>query len=166
MPEAGDRITVPVSQEAAWDFAADARNSPRWVFGVREVSGDLRHPLLPGDHLRARLVAGGRMLVSDWEVLSCERPSSLTSKGRAMGASATLRIEFVARGPESTEVRYHLNYQLPGGLIGALASKFGLQSLLDAQAKASVRSLRRVLLKVHRAAEATSRLETEESRSR
>jgi uncharacterized membrane protein len=83
-----------------------------------------------------------------------------------MGASATLRIEFVARGPESTEVLYHLNYQLPGGLIGALASKFGLQSLLDAQAKASVRSLRRVLLKVHRAAEATSRLETEESRSR
>jgi hypothetical protein len=150
VPEAGDRITVPVSQEVAWDFAGDARNSPKWVFGVREVSGDLRHPLHPGDRLRARLVAGGRMLDSEWEVVSCERPSFLSSKGRAMGATAVLRIEFVALGPKSTEVRYNLSYQLPGGVIGALAPRFGLQSLLEAQAKASVRSLRRLLFRASR----------------
>ncbi|MGC1185208.1 MAG: SRPBCC family protein [Candidatus Dormiibacterota bacterium] len=165
MPEAGDRITVPVSQDQAWDFAADARNSPRWVFGVREVWGDLRHPLLPGDHLKARLVAGGRMLESDWEVVSCERPSFLSSKGRAMGATAVLRIEFVALGPKSTEVRYHLSYQLPGGVIGALAPKFGLQSLLEAQAKASVRSLRRLLFRANRPTPGATRFEVGDSQS-
>lgn len=165
MPEAGDRITVPVSQEAAWDFAADARNSPRWVFGVRDVSGDLRHPLLPGDHLKARLVAGGRMLDSDWEVLSCERPSSLRSRGRAMGATAVLGIEFVALGPRSTEVRYNLSYQLPGGVIGALVPKFGLQGLLEAQAKASVRSLRRLLFRANRPSPGATRFQAGDSQS-
>ncbi|HEY6539239.1 MAG TPA: SRPBCC family protein, partial [Candidatus Dormibacteraeota bacterium] len=145
MPESGDRIVVPVSQEEAWDFAADVRNATRWVFGVREVSGDLRHPLLPGDRLRVRLVAGGRMADSVWEVGRCERPSLLTSTGHAFGATGQLRIECVAQGERETEVRYQLRYTLPGGTLGLLAARFGLQSVLDTQAKASVRSLRRLL---------------------
>ncbi|HUY25116.1 MAG TPA: SRPBCC family protein, partial [Candidatus Saccharimonadales bacterium] len=124
MPEAGDRIKVPVSQEEAWDFAADARNAARWVFGIRDVSGALRHPLLPGDRLRVRLVAGGRMAVSDWQVERCERPTILTSSGQAWGATARLQIECLPLSPTSSEVRYSLAYQLPGGALGAMAARF------------------------------------------
>ncbi|MGA8426282.1 MAG: SRPBCC family protein [Candidatus Dormiibacterota bacterium] len=145
MPEAGDRIRVPVSQEEAWDFAADARNAARWVFGVREVSGALRHPLLPGDRLRIRLVAGGRMADSEWQVDRCERPTLLTSSGRAFGATATLRIECLPLSPTSSEVRYSLVYRLPGGALGVLAARFGIQGILEVQAKQSVRALRRLL---------------------
>lgn len=145
MPESGDRITVPVSQEEAWDFAADVRNAPRWVFGVREVAGDLRHPLLPGDRIKIRLVAGGRIADSEWAVGRCERPDVLSSTGRALGATATLQIECSSLGPNSTEVRYHLAYQLPGGPLGVLAARLGVQGILDAQAKRSLRSLHRLL---------------------
>jgi hypothetical protein len=145
MPEAGDRIKVPVSQEEAWDFAADVRNAPRWVFGVREVSGTVRHPLEPGDRLRIRLFAGGRMADSEWQVLRCERPNTLTSSGRALGATATLKIECLPLGPTSSEVRYGLTYQLPGGALGAMAARFGIQGILEVQAKQSVRALRRLL---------------------
>jgi hypothetical protein len=145
MPEAGDRIKVPVTQEEAWDFAADVRNAPRWVFGVREVSGTIRHPLVPGDRLRVRLFAGGRMADSEWQVGRCERPSILTSSGRALGATATLKIECLPLGPNSSEVRYSLVYQLPGGALGAMAARFGVQGILEVQAKQSVRTMRRLL---------------------
>ncbi|MGH7643817.1 MAG: SRPBCC family protein [Candidatus Dormibacteria bacterium] len=136
---------MPVSQEEAWDFAADVRNAPRWVFGVREVSGDLRHPLLPGDHLRVRLLAGGRVADSEWEIGSSERPNYLSSRGHALGATATLTIECAALGPKSARVHYRLDYRLPGGPLGALASRLGVQNILDAQAKHSLHTLRHLL---------------------
>jgi hypothetical protein len=145
MPEAGDRIKVPVTQEEAWDFAADVRNAPRWVFGVREVSGSVRHPLVAGDRLRIRLFAGGRMADSEWQVERCDRPNTLVSSGRALGATATLKIECLPLGPTSSEVRYSLTYQLPGGAVGAMAARFGVQGILEVQAKQSVRALRRLL---------------------
>lgn len=145
MPEAGGRIRVPVSQEEAWDFAADVRNAPRWVFGVRQVSGDARHPLQPGDRLRVRLVAAGRIADSDWTVENCDRPDRLRSRGRALGATATLQIQCRALGPSSTEVRYSLEYHLPGGVLGALAARLGVQGVLEVQGKQSLRNLRRLL---------------------
>jgi hypothetical protein len=166
MPEAGGRITVPVSQEEAWDFAADVRNAPRWVFGVRKVAGDLRHPLLPGDHLKVRLLAGGRVADSEWTVGRCERPQVLTSGGHALGATATLKIECLALGPDSAEVRYHLAYQLPGGPLGALASRFGVQGILDAQAKHSLSTLHRLLTAGTEAQRHPAKLEPGDSRSR
>ncbi|MGC2192461.1 MAG: SRPBCC family protein [Candidatus Dormiibacterota bacterium] len=166
MPEAGGRITVPVSQEEAWDFAADVRNAPRWVFGVREVAGDLRHPLLPGDHLRVRLLAGGRVADSEWTVGSCERPQLLTSRGHALGARATLTIECAALGPNSAEVRYQLAYQLPGGLLGAMAARFGVQGILDAQAKHSLSTLHRLLAAGTEAQRPPAKVAPGDSRSR
>jgi hypothetical protein len=48
-------------------------------------------------------------------------------------------------GPNSSEVRYSLVYQLPGGALGAMAARFGVQGILEVQAKQSVRTLRRLL---------------------
>jgi len=166
MPEAGGRITLRVAQEAAWDFVADVRNAPRWVFGVREVSGDLRHPLLPGDHLTVRLMAGGRRAESEWEIGRCERPRFLSSKGRALGATGTLQIECSALGPNSCEVRYHLAYRLPGGPLGALAARLGVQGILEIQAKQSLRNLRRLLAAGPQAPRTAAQLAPGESRSR
>ncbi|MGH7610698.1 MAG: SRPBCC family protein [Candidatus Dormibacteria bacterium] len=145
MPEVRDRVVVPVGLERAWDFAADIRNAPRWVFGIREISGDLRHPLQPGDRLRVRLFAGGRMADSDWVVGESSRPHLLSSTGRGWGAEARLRIECRALGPESTEVTQVLAYQLPGGPLGQLAARLGVHGVLEMQAHRSLRTLRRLL---------------------
>lgn len=145
MPEASARITVRARQEAVFDFAADVRNAPRWVFGVREVAGNLRHPLQPGDRIRVRLLAGGRIADSQWQIGECERPERLVSRGRALGASAQLTIACRELAPELTEVSYRLQYQLPAGPVGRLASKFGVQGILEVQARQSVGTLRRLL---------------------
>ncbi|HVB53044.1 MAG TPA: SRPBCC family protein [Candidatus Acidoferrales bacterium] len=166
MPESGGQITVPVSQEEAWDFAADVRNAPRWVFGVREVAGDVRHPLLAGDHLKIRLFAGGRVADSEWEVGRCERPEFLSSSGHALGATATLQIECSALGPNSAQVRYHLTYRLPGGPLGALAARFGVQGILDVQAKHSLHTLRHLLATHAKARRTGGRPEPGDSGSR
>ncbi len=136
---------VPVTQVAAWDFAADVRNAPLWVFGVRSVAGDLHQPPRTGDRLRARLIAGGRVADSVWEIAECRRPDFLSSHGRALGATATLRIDCVPHGDDLTEVRYRLQYQLPGGPLGALAARLGVHGVLDAQVRYSLRTLRRLL---------------------
>src|SRR5487761_1200298 len=163
MPEAGGKIEVPVSQEEAWDFAADVRNAPRWVFGVRGVAGDVRHPLLPGDHLRVRLLAGGRVADSEWTVGSCERPRLLTSHGHALGATGTLEIECRALGEQRTEVSYRLAYELPGGPLGALAARFGIRGIIEVQVKHSLSTLRQLLTTSPKVERPFAQLETDES---
>ncbi len=139
--EVHDRIVLPFPQDQVWDFIADVRNSNRWMFGVREVAGSFRHPLQEGDRLRIRLVAGGKLADSEWVIGACERPHLVTSRGHAMGASAELRIECTALGPQSTEVVQSLRYQLPGGFLGVIAARFGVRTILETQARRSLQAL-------------------------
>ncbi|MGH7692834.1 MAG: SRPBCC family protein [Candidatus Dormibacteria bacterium] len=166
MPEASARITVPASVERAWDFAADVRNAPLWVSGVRQVSGDLGQPLRPGDRLQVRLVAGGKVADSVWEIDASERPDFLSSHGRALGAHAFLHIACQPRGPRLTEVLYQITYQLPGGPLGALAARLGVQGVLELQARRSLRTLRRLLRNQAQPRPQEAHLEPGEARTR
>lgn len=157
MPEVRDHIVLPVSQEQVWDFIADLGNSNRWMFGVRDVAGSFRHPLQEGDHLRIRLVAGGRLADSEWVIGACERPSLVTSSGHAMGASAQLRIECRALGPQSTEVVQSLRYELPGGFLGVIAARFGIRTILEAQARRSLQALAALLTTTAQSTEPSAR---------
>ncbi|MHB8394671.1 MAG: SRPBCC family protein [Candidatus Dormibacteria bacterium] len=141
MPEVHHRILIPVTPEEAWDFIADVRNAPHWMFGVKEVAGSLSPPLRPGDRLNIRLVAGGKLADSEWVIGACERPSLVSSRGHAMGASAQLRILCRPVGPSSTEVTQELSYQLPGGALGYLAARFGVSGILEVQAHRSLQAL-------------------------
>jgi uncharacterized membrane protein len=141
VPEVSGRVTVPVSQERAWDYVADIRNAPDWMFGVRAVVGPPQPPLRTGDRLRIRLVAGSRLADSQWLVGSCERPNLVTSTGSAMGARAELRIECRSLGENSTEVVQIVRYELPGGPLGLLASRFGVQGIMEMQAQRSLQAL-------------------------
>ena len=145
MPEVSGRVTVPVSPERAWDYVADIRNAPDWMFGVRAVVGPPQPPLRTGDRLRIQLVAGSRLADSEWVVGSCERPHLVTSTGRAMGARAELRIECRSLGENSTEVVQIVRYELPGGPLGLLASRFGVRGILEMQAQRSLQTLARRL---------------------
>jgi hypothetical protein len=111
------------------------------MFGVRDVDGPKNPPLRPGDRFRVRLVAGARLADSDWVMGSCERPSLVTSSGGAMGARAELRIECHALAENTTEVVQKLRYELPGGPLGLLASRFGVRGILEMQARRSLQAL-------------------------
>jgi uncharacterized membrane protein len=141
MPEVSGRVTIPISQEQAWDYIADMRNTRDWMFGVREVAGPQNPPVKPGDRFRVRLVAGARLAESEWVMGSCERPSLVTSTGRAMGARAELRIECHALGENTTEVVQKLRYELPGGPLGLLAGRLGVRGILEMQAHRSLQAL-------------------------
>ncbi len=141
MPEVRHRVVIPVPPETAWDFIADVRHAPSWMFGVKEISGPLSPPLRPGDRLHIRLVAGGKFADSQWVIGDCERPSLLSSRGHAMGATAELRIECRAVGESATEVTQQLTYHLPGGALGYLAGRFGVSGILEMQARRSLQAL-------------------------
>ncbi len=159
MPEVHHQILIPVTPEDAWDFIADVRNAPRWMFGVREVAGSLNPPLKQGDRLQIRLVAGGKLADSEWVIGECERPTLVSSWGHAMGASAQLRIRCRAVGPSSTEVTQQLSYQLPGGPLGYLAARFGVSGILEVQAHRSLHALAQQLAPQVRRAAAQQRTE-------
>lgn len=137
---------IPVSPETAWDFIADVRNAPSWMFGVKEISGSVTPPLREGDRLHIRLVAGGKFADSQWVIGDCERPSLLSSHGHAMGATAELRIECAAVGEGATEVTQELTYHLPGGTLGYLAGRFGVSGILEMQARRSLQALFNLLV--------------------
>jgi len=145
MPEVRHHVLIPVSAERAWDFIADVRHAPRWMFGVKQITGSLSPPLRQGDRLQIRLVAGGKFANSEWVIGECERPRLVSSTGHAMGASAVLRIECREVGPGTTEVTQSLTYQLPGGALGLLASRFGVSGIMEMQAQRSLQALRAIL---------------------
>jgi uncharacterized membrane protein len=62
-----------------------------------------------------------------------------------MGARAELRIECRPLGENSTEVVQQLQYDLPGGPLGLLASRFGVRGILEMQAQRSLQTLARRL---------------------
>ncbi len=141
MPEVRHRIVIPVSPEAAWDFIADVRHAPEWMFGVKEITGSSAPPLRRGDRLHIRLVAGGKFADSEWVIGECERPFLVSSRGHAMGATAELRIECQPVGAGRTEVTQRLQYRLPGGALGYLAGRFGVSGILEMQAHRSLQAL-------------------------
>jgi uncharacterized membrane protein len=141
MPEVSGRVTIPISQEQAWDYIADMGTARDWMFGVRDVTGPQNPPLKPGDRFRVRLVAGARLANSEWVMGRCERPSLVTSTGSAMGARAELRLECHSLGPNSTEVVQKLRYELPGGPLGLLASRLGVRGILEMQVHRSLQAL-------------------------
>lgn len=141
MPEARAERLIPAEAHQVFDFIADVANAPRWMFGVREVSGPERRPLREGDVLHIRLVAGGKLADSEWLIGACDRPTLLSSSGRAMGATAKLRIECADAGPEETLVTQSLEYHLPGGALGLLAARFGINGIMDLQASRSLQML-------------------------
>lgn len=141
MPEARASRLIPADPHRVFDFISNVQNAPRWMFGVREVSGPERHPLRQGDVLHIRLVAGGRLADSEWLIGACDSPRLLSSSGKAMGATARLRIECEAAGPGTTLVTQSLEYHLPGGALGLLAARFGINGIMDLQASRSLQML-------------------------
>jgi len=159
VPEVRATLVVPAPQLAVWDYIVDLRNAPRWMWGVREVLGPARHPLRPGDHIRLRLIAGGRAADSEWTIGDWAPPHRLESEGSALGARAWLWIECRAVGPQRTEVEHRLRYELPGGPLGRLAAHFGIHGVLELQARNSLRALARELLGASRAVPADAMAE-------
>jgi uncharacterized protein YndB with AHSA1/START domain len=147
MPEARARRLIRAAPAVVFDFISDIDNAPRWMFGVREVRGTTHRPVLEGDRLHIRLVAGGRLADSEWVIGRCVPPRLLTSSGQALGATGRLEVTCLAQGSQLTEVTQRLVYQLPGGPLGLLAARFGVSSILELQAQRSLQSLAGILEK-------------------
>lgn len=144
MPEARAQRLVRAGAEAVFDFIAEIENAPRWMFGVRRVEGAPHRPLQEGDEVGISLVAGGKLAESRWVIGRCERPSLLTSSGQAMGASAELQITCTPAAG-GTLVTQSLGYRLPGGPLGLVASRFGIDGILELQAHRSLQTLASLL---------------------
>jgi uncharacterized membrane protein len=134
-------ITINSSPETVYQFWRNFENLPRFMYHLESVrmTGDGR------SHWVAKAPAGSTV---EWDAeMTEDRPNELISwrslEGASVENSGTVRFE---RGPggRGTVVRVELNYDPPGGAVGAgIAKLFGEEP--EQQIKDDLRRFKQVI---------------------
>jgi hypothetical protein len=89
--------------------------------------------------------AAGRRVESDWTVTELVPLDHLTIEGSRFGADFRLTEEVEAIDPQRTKCTLRIEYSLPFGPFGRLASKLGVERLARQEAGDVLRNLARLL---------------------
>ncbi|WP_431949788.1 SRPBCC family protein [Nocardia lijiangensis] len=132
----------------AFQYVADYRNVPKWLFGIRhytpvgeQISGvgavfDTAVQLGPTTlHLRVEIV--------EWE------DGSKISLHAIKGIEGTVHWRFEAVDQETTEIGVVVDYRVPGGLAGRALDKI-LQTFVGPAIRHTEKSLREQVLAAYR----------------
>ncbi len=116
MPEIKRNVTCNAPLAVAFEYVADYRNIPDWMFGVQQIepvgaadrgSGAMFEVTV---HLGVRL--HNRIQAVEWE------PDRLIGMDAVGGPDFRSRWWFAADGQDRTTITADVRYTLPGGLAG------------------------------------------------
>ena len=123
----------------------DVHRLPEWATTVVETR-DLSHPSLQvGCTFRQAFRLLGREFDSKWRVTTFEPPhriaySATSTKGGSLEMTQTVRPD-----GDGSEVRFDIDYDLPGGLVGQMIDRAGAEQQAGREAERSLRNLRGLL---------------------
>jgi uncharacterized protein YndB with AHSA1/START domain len=142
-------VDIAASREEVFDLLLDPSRLDEWVTASHGVSDLPDGPLRSGSSFRQRLRLGGARFDVRWKVTRVERPSLAVWEGRGpAGSHAAVRYELAEDG-SGTRFRYSNTYDLPGGVLGAMAGRVTSAPARHAM-RSSLRKLKRILESDHR----------------
>lgn len=115
-------ILVKAPREDVFGWVADHRNAPRVLEGVREwVPLDAGRTTGAGARFRVRVAVLGIVAGAILELDTWDQPESIG--WHAEGGPVRVRGRWVfTEHPAGTAVRLHLEYEPPGGVLGAMGA--------------------------------------------
>ena len=137
-------VEIAAPREEVFDLLLDPSRLDEWVTASRGVADLPEGELRTGSSFRQRLRLGGAGFDVRWRVTELERPSRAVWEGRGpAGSRAAVRYE-LAENEAGTRFRYTNIYDLPGGVIGAMAGRVTAGPARHAM-RSSLRNLKRML---------------------
>ena len=130
MPEFSRSVEVdrPISQ--VWDIWTDVRILPQLSSSTSEVLDAPERLTEVGQTFRQVVRAVGRCFDVGWTVTSIRDLDHLTIEGSiGMGVSQKLTERVTSVSPTRTRLTIDVEYKLPFGPLGRLASKLGVEQL-------------------------------------
>lgn len=133
--------------EEVWDLWSDVRILPELSASTTEVRGAPERLTAVGQSFTQVVRAVGRCFESRWEVVAIEPCDHLTIEG-SVGFGVTNRIteRVVELGPRRTRMELTVDYDLPFGPLGRLASRLGVEHLAAREAGEVLAGLARRLI--------------------
>jgi uncharacterized protein YndB with AHSA1/START domain len=93
MIEATAEIDIDAPVERVFDYVADARNEPQWLPGAKDVAMVTAGEVSEGTRFEGTYARAGHV---ELEIVACERPRSVTIRGRSRIVHFDDAIELLA----------------------------------------------------------------------
>jgi len=133
-----EEVVIPLGIEVAFDHFAEFENIASWdpgVFSSRKVRPG---PLRVGDVLEVISVFAGRKIPMRYEVLSMDRPVSISLQGVASTGTALDKIQLESVDQSHTRITWHLEFRLKG--LARLSEPL-VRQLMNRLGKATMRGM-------------------------
>ncbi len=130
MPALSSSVDVDRPLADVWDVWTDVRILPQLSSSTSEVLDAPERLTSEGQTFRQVVRAVGRCFDVRWRVTSIADQDHLTIEGTVgLGVSQQLTERVSAISPTRTRLTIDVEYQLPFGPLGRLASKLGVEQL-------------------------------------
>ena len=136
MPKITREVDIDASPEQVWALLEDVRRLPEFSSSTLEVRDAPERLTTPGQGYTqvGRLL--GKKYTSHWTVVDLERARRIRSEGTAgPGVRYCLTQELQTSGRDRTRLSVVMDYSLPGGPLGRLAAKAGIEARATREAQ-------------------------------
>ncbi|MFN8037624.1 MAG: SRPBCC family protein [Acidimicrobiales bacterium] len=140
-------VIVERPVDVVWDVWTDVRLLPELSQSTTAVTGAPDRLTAPGETFEQTVRAAGRQVHTTWTVTEIEPADHLTITGRpAPGVTVELTEQVEDLGDQRTRLTLRIDYRLPFGPLGAVASRLGVERMARDEAAALLDRLRAVIL--------------------
>lgn len=140
-------VIVERPVDEVWDVWTDVRLLPDLSHSTTAVSGAPERLSAPGETFEQTVRAAGRQVHTTWTVTDIEPADHLTIAGRpAPGVAVELTERVEDLGDDRTRLTLRIDYRLPFGPLGAVASRLGVERMARDEATALLARLRTLIL--------------------
>ena len=148
-------VTVPVSQQQAWDLICDTTRYAEWVDGTDEVVRTDGPAALGSTYEERNTVLGPFKSGSRWTVVEHEPPRRTVHSGEGIAIANDVSIEMAAEavGEASSEVTLTFRYEPAFGPFGRLLAAALLHRQVEAGFRRSADAFAALAAREHGAAE-------------
>jgi uncharacterized protein YndB with AHSA1/START domain len=139
-------IEIDAPRERVYDAMLDPDHLDEWVTIHRRVNHRDDGPLREGFEMDQTLHLRGANFKVHWTLTEAERPDRATWEGRGPAHSyARTSYRLVATDGGATRFDYENEFQVPGGFLGAAASRVIVGGVPQREANRSLQRLKALL---------------------
>jgi uncharacterized membrane protein len=115
-------IEVDAPQEDVFTLLTDLDQLPDWSTITVATHDAPAQPISKGDTFRQSLRVVGRQLDTDWTVTELDRPRHVAYEAKGPAGARLRMAQTVESADNGCRVSFEVDYELPGGAVGGLAS--------------------------------------------
>ena len=138
-------VDLPSTPDEVFAVLTDLDRLHDWATIVVETRDISDRPLRNGSTFCQTVRVLGQELESDWRVTELDAPHVISYEASSpMGGSLAMTQRVEPHG-DGSRVQLELDYELPGGLIGAVVDRVYLEQKNEEEAEKSLANLRALL---------------------